>query len=170
MLLDNKIDSIEDLEKIITAPVLGDIPKSKSNQVNIDLKKDKSSVAEAFRLLRTNINFMLSGDRSEAKCIFVTSSIGGEGKTFTCINLALSMAATNKKVLLIGADLRKPKIKKYLELDSEIGLTNYLVDRSLNISNIVLHTKTLRNRCDSQEPEQYHKRLPVKRRSGSTRH
>ncbi len=139
MLLDNKIHSHEDVEKMVTVPVLGDIPTSHTEEKVIISKKDRSNVAEAFRLLRTNINFMLPRTGNEAKTIFITSTIAGEGKTFIGINLATALVLLNKKVLLIGADIRKPKIATYLDTQQEKGLTHFLIDNSLTVSDVIEH-------------------------------
>ena len=134
---------LEDLEKIVKVPILGDIPRSKSEKVVVVSEQDTSNVAEAFRLLRTNVNFLLPGTAKEAKTIFITSTISGEGKTFIAINLASSLALLNKKVLLIGADIRKPKISAYLKAKQENGLTHFLMDKSLNVSDVILrHDET----------------------------
>jgi capsular exopolysaccharide synthesis family protein len=77
-----------------------------------------------FRLLRTNLLFIL-GDPGQ-KVINVLSSIGGEGKTFICINLAMSLALLDKKVLIIGLDVRKPKLAEYIGMDNNTGITLYL--------------------------------------------
>ncbi len=116
MSLDNKIHTLEDIETMIKAPVLGDIPTTRSKNKVIISEQDRSNVAESFRLLRTNVNFMLPGNAKEAKTIFITSTIGNEGKTFIAINLASALALLNKKVLLIGADIRKPKMDAYLNI------------------------------------------------------
>jgi len=137
-ILNNKVQSVEEIEKIIKAPVLGDIPKTKSVHKIVTSENERSSVAEAFRLLRTNLHYMFSKVNETSKMIFITSTRENEGKTFIGINLASVLASTNKKVLLIGADLRKPKINDYLETQSEIGLTNYLVDTKLNVSDIII--------------------------------
>jgi capsular exopolysaccharide synthesis family protein len=140
-LLDNKIHTREDVEEVVKAPILGDIPSTKSkNKVIID-DQNNSNIAESYRLLRTNINFMLSGVHEGAKNIFVTSTISAEGKTFVSINLAASLALLNKKVLLIGADIRKPKINEYLKTSSKIGLTHFLMDDSLKVSDVISHNK-----------------------------
>lgn len=136
-LFDNKIHTLDDIESVINAPVLGDIPSTKSDNMIIINKDDKSNIAESFRLLRTNVNFMLSGVNMESKSIFITSTLENEGKTFIAINLASSLSLLNKKVLLIGADIRKPKISKYLNIDSDSGLTNYLIDNSLQVPDII---------------------------------
>ena len=87
------------------------------------------------------VNFMLSGSKEGAKTIFVTSTLSGEGKTFVAINLASSLALLNKKVLLIGADIRKPKIAAYLNIGSGKGLTHYLMDDGLDVSDVILSNK-----------------------------
>jgi capsular exopolysaccharide synthesis family protein len=89
------------------------------------LKNPKSRTAEAFRTLRTNIQF--SSLDKEIKCIVVTSSGSGEGKSTVMSNLAITMAESGKKVILIDCDLRKPSIHKKLGVTNSIGLTNMLV-------------------------------------------
>ena len=75
----------------------------------------RSSAAEAFRLIRTNLDFMLSNTISnKGKTIFITSTTSGEGKSFISINLAAALSLSNKKVLLMGLDLRAPKVTEYL--------------------------------------------------------
>jgi len=139
MLLDNKIHTLEDVEAIVKAPILGDIPTTKSEKKVIISEQDRSNVAESFRLLRTNVNFLLPGAKKAAKTIFITSTIGGEGKTFIAINLASALALLNKKVLLIGADIRKPKIAAYLNTKQEKGLTHFLIDTSLEAADVIVH-------------------------------
>ena len=141
MLLDNKIHALEDVEGVVKAPILGDIPTTKSEKKVIISEQDRSNVAESFRLLRTNVNFMLPRDLNGGKTIFITSTIGGEGKTFIAINLASAMALLNKKVLLIGADIRKPKIATYLKTKQEKGLTHFLIDSSLKVTDVIVHHK-----------------------------
>jgi len=136
-LFDYKIHTREDVEGLVKAPIIGDIPRNNSKEKLIIGSQDKGQIAEAFRVLRTNVNFMLTKIDNESKTIFVTSTIGSEGKTFISINLASSLALLGKKVLLIGADIRKPKINEYLKTTSRIGLTNYLVDSNLELADII---------------------------------
>ncbi|MFZ3273366.1 MAG: polysaccharide biosynthesis tyrosine autokinase [Lutibacter sp.] len=136
-LIDNKLHTRKDLESVVKAPILGDIPKTNSERKIVVSDSDRSSVAESFRLLRTNINFMLTGVKDGGKTIFITSTISGEGKTFVSINLAAVLSLTDKKVLLVGADIRKPKIGDYLELKYEKGLTHYLMDKTLKVTDII---------------------------------
>src|SRR5678815_2369771 len=74
---------------------------------------------------RTNLQFILKG--KEHQVVMLTSSMSGEGKSFLCINLALSLAISGKKVVLMELDLRKPKVLKGLSLKSEFGFSNYVV-------------------------------------------
>jgi tyrosine-protein kinase Etk/Wzc len=141
-LLDNKIHTNKDVEAIVKAPIIGEIPHSKSENKIVVNETDKDNIAESFRMLRTNIYFMLSGVKEGGKTIFVTSTIGSEGKTFISLNLAIALALSNKKVLLIGADVRKPKFNKYLDVDFGRGLTHFLMDDTLKMKDIVKHYPT----------------------------
>jgi len=84
---------------------------------------------EAYNTLRTNLGFALAG-APEHKIIAVSSAMQGEGKSLTAINIAVSLAETEKKVLLIDVDLRRPKLSRLLSLNSEFGLSDLLVDSS----------------------------------------
>ena len=136
-LFDNKIHTQEDIEDIINAPIIGDIPNRKNKRKVIDFEQEKSNVAESFRLLRTNINYTLSNINKESKTIFVTSTIRNEGKTFVAINLAKSLALLNKKILLIEADFRSPKLASYLNKKQEKGLTHFLTDPNSQVTEII---------------------------------
>lgn len=136
-LLDNKVHTRKDIEPLVKAPILGDIPASKQIDKIVISDQDRSSVAEAFRLLRTNINFMFAKVKGNSKSIFLTSTLSGEGKTFIAINLASVLAVSKKKVLLIGADIRKPKILEYIKSSSGKGLTHYLMDHNVSVSDVI---------------------------------
>jgi len=138
-LLDNKVHSRKDVEGVVKAPYLGDISKTFSDEKIVVSENNRDRTAESFRLLRTNINFMLSKVKEGGKTIFITSTLSGEGKTFIAINLAAALALSNKKVLLIGADIRKPKIVEYLNSNSlsEKGLSRFLMDDTLAINEVI---------------------------------
>ena len=123
-LLRFQIENKEELEKISIVPILGEIAKSDQTGNIIIRENSTNRFTEMFRLLRTNLLFVL-GDPDQ-KVINVISSIGGEGKTFICINLALSLALLDKKVLIIGLDVRKPKLGEYIGMDNKTGISLYL--------------------------------------------
>lgn len=99
-------------------------------------QKSDFFIREAYKTLRTNVSFSLTGDE-ESKLILVTSSLQSEGKSITAANLAISYAQTNRKVLLIDCDLRRPKMSRLWEVSSEVGLSNLLMNPSLRNKAIV---------------------------------
>ncbi len=122
--LDNRIQSKEDIERLVDVPIIGGIGHNKIENNLVVHKKSKSSVAESFRSLRSNLNFFTN---SQEKSVFlVTSSISGEGKTFTTINLATVLGMSGKRVLIIGADMRRPRLFDDFGLDNAKGLSNVL--------------------------------------------
>jgi tyrosine-protein kinase Etk/Wzc len=123
-LLRYQIQCKEELEDISIVPVLGEIPKTNQTGNVIIKENNTDSFTELVRLLRTNLLFVM--DSTDKKIINILSSISGEGKTFITINLAISLALLDKKVLIIELDIRKPKLAKYLEMDNETGITLYL--------------------------------------------
>lgn len=135
-LLDNKVKGRHDVESKLAIPFLGDIPTSDSNEEIINANS-RSSAAEAIRIVNTNLEFMLNQVPDKvAKTIFVTSTIPKEGKTFLAVNLAGTIALSGKKVLLIGMDIRNPKIDEYLHLPKE-GLTNYLSTKDCDLLSLI---------------------------------
>jgi capsular exopolysaccharide synthesis family protein len=123
-LLNNKVQSREDVEKITSIPFVGGVGHKKGEQ-NVEVfEKPKSSISESFRALRSNLSFFL--EKKEKGIFLITSSISGEGKTFSSINMAGVFALSGKKTLIVGADMRKPKIFGDLKLHNNKGLSNYL--------------------------------------------
>lgn len=126
--LDLRVRSVEDVpESEHPANILGGIvfdPSADSNPLIVHTSP-KSTRAEAFRQLRTNIQFIEAAEGR--KSIVVTSSIPSEGKSSTIANLAIAMADTGAKVLLIDCDFRKPKMHKYFSVEGAVGLTNLLI-------------------------------------------
>jgi len=127
--LDTKIRNEKDLERLTDLPVLGGIvfdPKAKERPLIVH-EDSTSPRAESFRTLRTNLQFLDAGRRERA--FVVTSAIPGEGKSTTTANLAIALAQAGAKVLLVGADLRKPKMSHYLGIEGSVGLTDVLIGR-----------------------------------------
>lgn len=136
-LLDTKVKSRQDLESKTNVPFLGDIPTSESHD---DLIKtnSRSSSAEAIRIVRTNLEFMLAGvEKGKAKTVFITSTLPKEGKTFVTANLASTIALSNKKVLLVGLDIRNPQLGTYFDMPSA-GITNFLTQTSKPITEYIV--------------------------------
>ena len=99
------------------------------------------SAKEAYKLLRTNLSYILTEqENSDCHVIGVTSSLRGEGKSTTSINLAFVLAEMGRKVLLVEADLRIPSLHKKMRLQSKPGLSNMLISRSVSASNIQRYT------------------------------
>jgi tyrosine-protein kinase Etk/Wzc len=123
----NEIPSLHDILKYTQAPVIGVIPKYKSdippNQLLV-LKKPKSLIAEALRAIRTNLQFI--NNDSGPKLVAVTSTISGEGKTFFAMNLAGILAFSDKKVIVIDLDMRKPKIHLGFDVENIKGVSTIL--------------------------------------------
>ncbi|GGD40868.1 GumC family protein [Muriicola marianensis] len=150
-LLDTKIHNKLDLERIITgATIIGELPKLSKKESKLVVEDDRSVLAEAMRILRTNLYYVLSsgGKKSDkGKVVMITSSIANEGKTFLSTNLAYLLAKAKHKVLLVGADIRNPKIRvflsenqKYRTQDSTTkpkGLTDFLHSAELKVKDII---------------------------------
>jgi capsular exopolysaccharide synthesis family protein len=124
--LDNAVNEQQELETITGAGVVGIIPadKERRNTPAITFESDRSAIAEAFRKLRTNLQF-LSVDHPP-RLIVVTSSVPSEGKTTTAINIALALAEAEHNVVLVDGDMRKPSLDKYLDLVGSVGFSTVL--------------------------------------------
>ena len=163
-LLDDKVHSKIGLEKIIgdKLPVLAEIPKISKKANKLIQTEDRSVLAESLRILRTNLDFIIKSKKGNGKknVIFVTSSVPGEGKTLLSSNLAAIYATAGKKVLLIGADIRNPKLYTFYSNSKDVnslgkpkrhenlGLTEYLFNKDLNISDITRPTLVNTNTID----------------------
>lgn len=141
-LLNNKVRSKHDLETLSHGKsVIGEIPKLEKNQDELVQVNDISPLAEAFRILITNMNFMLPKNISDAKVILVTSTVKGEGKTFVSVNLSLTLANPGRRVVIIGSDVRNPQLQRYnAARKGLIGLSEYLHDSSVSLQDVVHHS------------------------------
>jgi tyrosine-protein kinase Etk/Wzc len=124
----NKIQNHTQLQKLTKIPLIGSIMHNSKNTALVIANHPKSQISEAFRNMRSNLSY-LSGKENK-KIIMVTSTVSGEGKTFVSMNLSSVMAIGGYKTLLIGVDLRKPKIFQDFKLDNSFGLTNYLIGKA----------------------------------------
>lgn len=125
-LFDDRINSPEEAERVLRLPSLGHVPLIEEE--GLRLLKDTSTFSplmEAYRSLRTNINFAAVGN--PVRSVVITSSVPAEGKSTTVANLAMAMALESKRVIVVDADLRRPSQHKLFRLDSSPGLTDILV-------------------------------------------
>ena len=136
-LLDTKIHNKQDIESQTSVPFLGDVPRSNAKEKIVFKNDVRSSTSEAFRLIRTNLDFMFTDSQQQCKSIFVTSTTSGEGKSFISINLAVTMASAGNKVLLLGMDLRAPKVTEYLNVPNRKGVTNYIKNEKLTVEDLI---------------------------------
>jgi capsular exopolysaccharide synthesis family protein len=144
-LLDTKVKSRSDITDKSAIPYLGDIPNSPSPN-EIIAATSRTSTAEALRIVRANLDFMLAQvPDGKAKTVFFTSTIPGEGKTFVSFNLASIFAHSEKKVLLIGMDIRKPKLNDFIGIKEPRGLTDYLSSKNVSITDYIYSLENFKN-------------------------
>jgi len=143
-LFDTKIKTKDQIRAFLpNLPIVAEVPQHKEEENKVILPNDRSSIAESFRIMRTNLNFMSvkkgKNTPSTSEVVYVTSTTKGEGKTFVAINLASSLVAAKKKTLLIGCDLRNPQIHNYLNLKKDQnGVSNFLYDNSVSIEDLII--------------------------------
>lgn len=138
MMLDTGVRSRQDVEKAITAPFLGEVPLKKAigDKPILVSKSGRDAITEAFRIMRTNINFMAK-DGLPPKVITLTSFSIGAGKTFTALNLATTASFLDKKVVVLDLDLRKGTLTNRMKLKGTTGATHYLADQSVKVDDII---------------------------------
>ena len=142
-----KIEGRADVEKLTSVPIAGDIPltdekNTKEGSVAV-FENQNNLMSETFRNIRTNIQFMLQNNK---KVILVTSTVSGEGKSFTSANLAISLSLLGKKVVIVGLDIRKPGLNKVFNLSSkEKGITQYLANPEMDLMSLVQLSDVNRN-------------------------
>ncbi|WP_182111834.1 polysaccharide biosynthesis tyrosine autokinase [Actinotalea sp. JY-7876] len=129
-LLDTRVRTEADLRKVSTTSVVATITQDDSAAKSplLTVANPHSQRSESFRRLRTNLQFLDVTD--DLQTMVVTSSLPGEGKSTTAINLAITLADAGTKVLLVDADLRRPSVAKYMELEGSVGLTTVLIGRA----------------------------------------
>ncbi|WP_026968957.1 GumC family protein [Algoriphagus terrigena] len=135
----SKIEDIGYLERKLKLPVISTILKGKTEDNLVVFKHGKSGISESFRSLRANIRFMLPADKQMT--LMITSTISGEGKTFCALNLASVYSLTGKKTILVGCDMRKPKIFQDFDIANNRGLSTILSGQDSNWRDVIVSTK-----------------------------
>ena len=138
-MLNTKVRSRRDIEEVVTAPFLGDIPyhSGKHERGNVVREESRDAVSEAFRMLRANLSFMAISE--SVKVIMATSSIPHSGKTFISTNLAATLAATDKSVVLVDLDLRRRTLSKQMgHRNDRRGVTSYLTNRIGSLNDVII--------------------------------
>ncbi len=138
-LFDNTIKKEEDIEEYIKIKSLGSVPINNDKSEIINRENTKTYITESINTIRTNILYMNS--TKNAKTILITSCMPREGKSWISTNIAASFAETNKKVLLVDADMRKGRINKIFKVDNRAGLSNYLFNMNSDVENDVYLAK-----------------------------
>jgi polysaccharide biosynthesis transport protein len=126
-IVDNTVKNTEDITKMTKIPILGVIGKNTIKSNLAVFEKPKSALAEGFRAVRSSLQFLYKRQQLGSKTLMITSSISGEGKTFCTINIATVFALSEKKTVIVGLDLRKPKIYQDFKIENNIGAVNYLI-------------------------------------------
>jgi capsular exopolysaccharide synthesis family protein len=141
-LFDNKIHGKNDIQKLgSNIAIVGEIPKINDGSESVfSNPNDRSILAESFRILSSNVDYILPlKEEGKGRIVYITSTIKGEGKTFISLNLSLALSSLDKKVLLIGADLRNPQLHSYLDIDKQLpGLSLYLNDPNYHWKDVLL--------------------------------
>jgi tyrosine-protein kinase Etk/Wzc len=139
-LIVNRVASKEDIKIITKLPIIGSIPTNDFAGQNVVRTFPRSPIAESFHILRTNLVYYLRGDNH--KTILVTSSLPGEGKSFSAINLATSFALTNSKTVLVEFDLRNPNkfINEVFNARELVGISSYLIKKA-TLDEIIVPTE-----------------------------
>lgn len=126
--INDKVSTRFDIEKITGAPILGEVGHSYSDKTLIVNRTSRSMVAEQFRIIRSNLQYILP--KTDNPVILVTSSFSGEGKSFVSTNMGAVLALTGKKTIILEFDIRKPKVLSGLGMRKNSGISNFLVGKS----------------------------------------
>ena len=138
--VNNSIQNTEDISKLTKIPLIGVVGVNKENTNLAVFDRPKSSLSESFRAIRSSLQFLYKQQNVDgAKTLMITSSVSGEGKTFCSINIATVFALSEKKTVVIGLDLRKPKLATEFNLSNEAGIVNYLIKQK-TVDEIINHT------------------------------
>ena len=138
--INNSIQNTDDINRLTKIPLIGVIGLSKESSNLTVFSKPKSALSESFRAIRSSLQYLYKKQLVDgSKTLMITSSVSGEGKTFCSLNIATVFALSEKKTVIIGLDLRKPKLFHEFNLSNEVGVVNYLIKQK-TVDEIINHT------------------------------
>lgn len=124
-MFNDKVSNKAEIEKAVSAPILGEICHSEDSNTLVVTTNSRRFIAEQFRIIRTNLQYILN--KSDKSVVMITSSFSGEGKSFISTNIGAVMALGGKRTVVMEFDIRKPKILSSLDLKRKMGITNYII-------------------------------------------
>jgi capsular exopolysaccharide synthesis family protein len=133
-LINNKVEDRKMLKRLTSIPIIGVLPFEKGASSIVVKKGETTSIVEMFKLIRANLKFIFK--TPEDKVLLVTSSIPTEGKSFFSVNMAISLALLDKKVALVGLDIRKPRLADYMDVKKKTGIVDFIADNSYSLDEI----------------------------------
>jgi succinoglycan biosynthesis transport protein ExoP len=138
--INNSIQNTDDIGKLTKIPLIGVVGLNRENSELAVYDRPKSALSESFRAIRSSLQYLYKKQNVDgAKTLMITSSVSGEGKTFCSINIATVFALSEKKTVIVGCDLRKPKLFEEFNLSNEVGIVNYLIKQK-SVNEIINHT------------------------------
>ena len=141
--LNFKVQDKNDVELIPGARILGELTHQGDKNALVVSRGSRTTISELFRYIRNNLRFMGTENRNQV--LMITSSVQGEGKTFFSINLGATLSLTDKKVVLLEFDLRKPDLMNNLKLKQDKGITNFLRSENMNVDKVVYPSHIIPN-------------------------
>lgn len=126
--LNDRVNSREDIQETVSAPIIGEVGHSNEKQIFVVTRTSRRFISEQFRIIRTNLQYVLP--KKEKMVILVTSTTSGEGKSFISTNIGAVMSLAGKKTAILEFDIRKPKIMSSLGLTRKSGITNYIIGKA----------------------------------------
>ena len=138
-MLNTKIIDPKDIQMLTGVPILGVLGHLKKDELTVIERNSRSTMSELFRYIRSNLHFMNSGLPDQV--LLVTSCMKAEGKTFFSINLGVTLASINKRVVLLEFDMRKPQLMNKMHLKAKIGITDYLMNDEITVDELIVNSR-----------------------------
>lgn len=141
-MLQYRIRTRGDVDRVTKVPILSEVPKHEEDENIAVMENETRPIDEAFRMLRTNLLLTLG---AENKVVTFTSTVSGEGKSFVALNTAISLSLLNKRVLIVGLDLRIPRLREYMNLETRDGITAYLSGYEKDLNSLIVPSGITKN-------------------------